>query len=474
MTGAGLMRRIFTALVAGGLAIGLATGARAETLADALASAYRNSNLLEQNRALLRAADEGVAQAVATLRPVVDYAVTASAVRTKLNSFLLPGNELSTSYPQSFSLSATMLLADFGRSKTGIALARENVMATRQSLTAVEQDVLLAAVAAYVDVRLQSETLSLRQSNVRLITQELRAAKDRFDVGEATRTDVAQAEAALAAAQAGEEAAQGALTLAREHYLATVGHYPEGLSPVPAAPALPASVEAAREVAMQRHPVLLQVQHQVKIADLQVDFARADFRPTLSARAALTENWSSLEEGGFFNPDSESLSLNFNQTLYAGGRKASLLRQAIAGQEAARAGLHQTAVLVGENVGRAWSNLSVASASIQAGEKQVRAAQAAFDGIKEEADLGARTTLDVLEAEQDLLDARFARLTSEANLTLGTYQLLSTMGLLTVDHLNLRVPTYDVGAYYKAVEKAPAHSPQGAKLDRILKSVGGN
>lgn len=466
------MRRIFTVVLAGGFALGLSTAALAETLTDALISAYQDSNLLDQNQAVLRAADEGVAQAIGTLRPVVAYTTAANFSRSKNSSFLLPGTQLGDiAQSQRFELTATMTLYDFGRSPLTVEMARENVLATRQALTGVEQDVLLEAVGAYVDVRLQSETLSLRQSNVRLITKELRASKDRFDVGEATRTDVALAEAALASSQAAEQAAQGALTLARERFKSAVGHYPGSLSALPRVPGLPKSLEEARAIALQKHPAALQVQHQVKIADLQIAMAKANFRPVITGQAALSENWVDGQET-IFNPDSESLSIQMSQTIYAGGQKASFLREAIASQEGARAALHQTGVIVEENVGRAWSNISVATASIQSGDKQVRAAQAAYDGVKEEADLGARTTLDVLNAEQDLLDARFARLQADANYYVGIYQLLATTGLLTVDHLNLGIPTYDVEGYYDAVKKGPAHSAQGAALDRILKTIG--
>ncbi len=466
------MRRLIQMVLASGLSFGLASAVSAETLADALISAYKESNLLDQNQAVLRAADEGVAQAVGALRPVIEYTAQANLRRSKSDSFLTPGQMSGdVAQTQSFQLSASLSIYDWGRGKIGVDLARESVLATRQALTSVEQNVLLDAVSAYVDVRLQSETLALRQSNTRLITQELRAANDRFEVGEATRTDVALAQARLAAAQAGEQGAQGAFDLARERFKATVGHYPGKLAGLPKAPQLPKTIDDARAIALRSHPSILQLQHQVKIADLQIELSKANFQPVISGSAALTENWSQGEETPF-NPDTESLGVQMSQTIYAGGQKASILREAIANQENARAGLHQTGVVISENVGRAWSNISVSSANIQSGEQQVRAAQAAFDGVKEEADLGARTTLDVLDAEQDLLDARFARLQAEANLYIGVYQLLSTMGLLTVDHLNLGIVTYDVDSYYDAVKNAPAHSAQGAALDRILGSIG--
>ena len=143
----------------------------------------------------------------------------------------------------------------------------------------------------------------------------------------------------------------------------------------------------------------------------------------------------------------------------------------MAGKEIAQAGLHQTSVVVSENVGRAWANLAVAQASINAGSLQVTAAQKAFEGVREEATLGARTTLDVLNAEQELLNARATKLQAEASRYVGTYQLLAAMGQLTADHLNLGIPTFDPEAYYNAVKTAPATSTRGKALDKILGKI---
>jgi outer membrane protein len=161
-----------------------------------------------------------------------------------------------------------------------------------------------------------------------------------------------------------------------------------------------------------------------------------------------------------------------NQTLYAGGRLSSIYRQALAGRDQARAGLHQTVAQIGQGVGAAWANLTAASASIEASDRQVRAAQTAFEGVREEARLGARTTLDVLDAEQDLLAARTNRVSAEATRVVQVYALLSAMGLLTADHLGLGIPTYDPAAYYNAVKDAPATSAQGRALDRVLEAIG--
>lgn len=435
---------------------------RAETLADALIAAYDTSNLLDQNRAVLRAADEDVAIAVSSLRPVVSYALQGQWQRADITTLL--GPSVSEGLSASLTLSADLTLFDFGRRQIGIDIARESVLATRQALVEVEQNVLLSAVRAYVDVRLAQEVVALRQSNLRLITQELRAARDRFDVGEITRTDVSIAEARLAASRASLASAEGQLMIARESYKAATGAYPHGLAALPRVPALPRTLEEAQAVARATHPLIRQAQHQVTVAEFQVLAAKAERMPTIGAGVTLRTDDDDQQ--------SQTLGLTMSQTLYAGGRLSALQRKALAGKDASQAGLQQTAVGVVQNVGVAWANLAVASASIEASDLQIRAAQAAFDGVREEAAAGTRTTLDVLDAEQELLNARNARLEAEAQRYVAVYQVLSTMGLLTVDHLQLGIPTYDPEAYYGAVEKAPSHSAQGKKLDRILDKIG--
>jgi outer membrane protein len=435
---------------------------RAETLTDALIAAYRNSNLLDQNRAVLRAADEDVALAMASLRPVVAFTAQAGWSRAEVDSAV--GTVVAEGLSASVALSAELTLFDFGRNSLGLAIARESVLATRQALVDIEQQVLLAAVSAYVDVRLAQEVVALRQSNFRLITQELRAAEARFEVGETTRTDVAIAEARLAGSRAALAGAEGSLMIAREAYKAATGAYPGRLAALPRLPALPRNMEEAQAVARGTHPLIRQAQHLVTIAERQVELAKAGTKPTIGLGATV-----SVDEDG---RDSQSLGLTLNQTIYAGGRLAALMRQAIAGHDQSRAALQQTTVSVLQNVGVAWANLAVSAASIEASDQQVRAAQTAFDGVREEANAGARTTLDVLDAEQELLDARNSRLEAEAQRYVGVYQVLSTMGLLTVDHLQLGIATYDPEAYFDAVKTAPAHSAQGKKLDRILETIG--
>lgn len=457
-----------------GMAVGLAVTlaglpARAETLADALISAYKNSNLLAQNEAVLRAADEDFAVAISALRPVISYVVNwgQTWTRTEVVGFTTNTETLSAS----LGISADLVLYDFGRRDAQIVVAKESVLATREALVQVEQQVLLAAVQAYVDVRLAGEIVALRQSNVRLITQELRAAQDRFDVGEITRTDVSIAEARLAAARANLAAAEGDLMIARENYKAATGHYPGRLAALPASPKIGRSLEEARSVAVRAHPSIKQAQHAVAAAEGQVALAEANMKPTIGLGLDITAS-NRDSEGTETDTLTGQLGLNMSQTLYAGGRLSALYRKALANKEASRAGLKQTVVQIEQNLGVAWANLAVFVASIEASDRQIRAAQAAFDGVREEATLGARTTLDVLDAEQELLDARASRLEAEANRYVAVYRILAAMGLLTAEHLKLGIPTYDPEAYFNAVRTAPATSSRGKKLDEILSKIG--
>lgn len=460
------MRKIVRML---GLVAGMAAApvvAGAETLADALVAAYTNSHLLDQNQAVLRAADEDAAIAVASLRPVLNFVTQAGW--TKYNNSTatssLPSANFETT-SSSLSLTASMVIWAGGRGQLSADAARESVLATRAALVSVEQEVLLGAVSAYVRYGLAAEIVALRESNVRVIAKEQRAAQDRFEVGEITQTDVSQAEAALAQAQANLASAQGDLMIARENYKAAIGAYPGRLSGLPKPPATAKSLEEAKMVAQRSHPSVVQVQHQVKAAELGVQIAKTVLGPTLSGEVSSTTDLDS----GIGNI---GVGLSLSQTLYAGGGNSASYRQALANKDSARAGLLQTTVSIEQSVGVAWANLVVAAASIDATRKQIAAAQKAFDGVREEATLGARTTLDVLNAEQDLLSARASRLEAEANRYIGVYNLLASMGLLTAEHLKLGVPSYDPEAYYNAVKNAPAMSAQGAALDRILKKIG--
>ncbi len=461
-----------------GLAVALglviaAPMARAETLADAMIGAYNTSGLLEQNRAVLRAADEDVAQAMSSLRPVISWSADATRQFGTTRSASTANNIVpAVSNTISASLIAELTVFDNGQSKLAIETAKEAVLGTRQQLVSVEQQVLLSAVEAYLEVRRAIENVALRENNVRLIAQELRAAQERFEVGEVTRTDTSLAEARLAAARSQLAAAQGALTVAREQYLAVVGRLPGQLDRLRTLPDLPGSVDAAKGIALRNHPQVKSVQHQVAAAELSILRAEAAMKPSvrLSGRLSVTEGIDTerFTRGG-------SIGIEAGGPIYQGGRLTSLVRQSMANRDSARGQLHQVIDQIAQNVGNAYAQLRIAQASLESTDQQVRAASVAFEGVREEAALGARTTLDVLNAEQELLNARSARISAEVDEGIAAYRILSTLGRLTATDLRLNVQQYDPVTYYNLVKDGPIQkSQQGQQLDRVLKSLGKN
>lgn len=456
------------------LSVLLATSAltaKADNFGDALAGAYRNSGLLEQNRALLRAADEDAAIALSQLRPIVDFTLSLanSLDRTRAAGLLVSDGSDTT---LTGTLQADLVLYNGGQFRLNTDSAKETVLATRQALLSIEQDVLFRAATAYLTVLLQNDNVALRRSNVRLLQEELRAARDRFEVGEVTRTDVALAESSLAAARSSLADAEGDLRIAQAEYTAAVGVEAHPLEGPPAMPRMPASVNAAIATARANHPDIKQRQHQVAAAELAIMATRAQLGPTLLGRASLAgvEGFDSST----VSTDS-TLSVILSQRLYQGGGRAAAVRRSAAVRDQLRGLLINTERTVANEVKQAFVSVQVARANLTASAERVRAAQVAFDGIREEATLGARTTLDVLAAEQELLDARTAQIQARSQQLLAGYQLLQAQGLLTAEKLNLAVQLYDPAAYYNLVKDAPAfRSKRSRKLDRVLKSLGKN
>ncbi len=447
------------AIVAVAMSMMTAPSAQAETLSDALASAYNNSGLLDQNRALLRAADEGVAQSIAAVLPVISWSWSGSRTRTTGNTLVGSGLQ----HTAVARVTGSLTLYDGGASKLATEAQKEIVLSTRQALRNVEQSVLLRAVQSYMNLISAREFVQLRENNVRLITQEFRAAQG-FEVGEVTRTDVALAEARLAAARSLLAAAQGDLAVSAEEFRAAVGRAPDSPRAVTSAP-VSRSLNDAKAFAVRNHPSILEAQHNVSAAELNIQRAQAAVNPTVSL-------------DGFYQRDREDsgtlqTGITISGPIYRGGSISSQVRQTRANRDATRSGLHLSIIAIEQQVASAYARLQVARATREASEQQIRAATVAFQGVREEATLGSRTTLDVLNAEQELLDARANRIAAQSDEVVASYSVLSAMGLLTADHLNLGVQQYDPSEYYNLVKNAPMRrSPQGDALERVLESIG--
>ncbi|MEW2916756.1 TolC family outer membrane protein [Ruegeria sp. ANG10] len=452
-----------------GLALSVVPGRAvwADNLTDAFIGAYNTSGLLEQNRALLRAADEDVAIALSALRPIINWAVEVSQNYNRNST----SAGVVRDEPANFftGLTLSQLIYDGGFSVLGKQSAQETVLATRQTLLDVEQDVLFRGLNAYLGVLLQEETVQIRLNNVDVSAEELRASQDRFDVGEVTRTDVALSEAQLASSQADLAVARGNLSIAQAEYVNAVGKAPGRTAGQPSLPNLPRSEGEAVSLAQRNHPAIQSAQHQVRALDLFVQQQRANLGPNvrLNADAGLRESYDnddSLEDA--------TVALRFEQPIYAGGRLAATVRRAMATRDASRANLLNVQKDITQGVADAYAAYQAASASLRASTERVRASQVAFDGIREEATLGARTTLDVLNAQQDLLDAQLAEVASRTERSRAAYQLLDAQGLLTAERLGLAVQIYDPTLYYNLVKKAPAQvSRQSRDLDRVLKAL---
>jgi len=447
--------RLATAAAALAIAAASAGPISAETIRNAFAAAYRNSHLLDQNRALVRVRDEDVVRASAALRPILNFIASAN---------YRDPTTLTDSFTTTLSLTLDLLVYDFGASRARIEAAKETVLAVREQLRGIENQVLLDAATAYLNLRRDMQRVEVSESNVRLIMQELRAAKDRFEVGEVTRTDVSQAEARLAQARSNLAAARGQFEISRAVYEAAIGHKPGTVSLPASLPALPKSLADAKARARAHSPSIGAVQHNVRANELLLAAAEAGRKPQVALGAQLAHNSSS--------GDSTSIGLQMTMPIYQGGQLSSAIRQARANVEGARAQLLQAAVTSDQSVANAWANLRIARAQVEASDRQIEAARLAFEGVREEAALGARTTLDVLNAEQDLLDARLARINAESQAYQAAYALLAAMGTLTAKDLGLPVEIYDPASNYRAVTGTAVQSTRGARLDRVMKRAG--
>lgn len=425
---------------------GFAT-AKAETLADALVMAMETDPNLAAARANLQALDENVAQARAGQRPTITGGASAGTVYSRRNT---PTSNQSTRNPIDLNVTATQNLYDGGQTANAVESAYATVLGGRYDLIQVEQETLLAAVSAYVEVLRLTQNVEIAQNNVRVINEERIAARNRLEVGETTVTDVAQAEARLAEAEANLAQFRGLLGQARQTYRRAIGAPPTDLAPLPPLPTLPASLDEAQAIADRNHP-------QIGAARRAVDAASAAVRQAMGAKLPqvdLSASASSGREG--INSDSRetdlSATLNVTVPIYQGGVLNSEVRQAQALASQRRAELQDATRLIFEDVGVAWENLMSTRATIRANREQIRAAEIAFNGVQEEAKAGARTTLDVLDAEQELLEARVALVDSISEEYIASYELLSAMGLLTASHLGLDVEPYDPDPAYQGVQ----------------------
>lgn len=424
------------------------TGASAQSLEDALASAYSNNPSLAAQRASLRATDEQVPQAISGWRPTVSMSTSygSQAVHNNTSSGTARGQHRD---PASVSLKVTQPLYSGGSTVAATKKAVNNVRAARERLLSTEQTVLLDAVTAYMNVVRDQAVLELNVNNEQVLRRQLEATQDRFNVGEVTRTDVYQAEARLSGATSNRIQAEGSLEVSRAAYRKVIGESPEKLVQ-PAVPAdIPKNSGEAIDAALANNPDVLATQYDERASNDNVTEIRGELLPEVSLVGSASRNYDSAGESTRISDFKAQLSVSV--PLYQSGSVYSRLRSARQSAaksrqdiEAARRGAIQSAT-------QAWETLSSARASIEAIKSQVNANEVALDGVRREADVGSRTILDVLNAEQELLDSRVSLVRAQRDLIVAVYDLKSAIGALTAGNLKLPVHVYDPEQHYLEV-----------------------
>ncbi len=409
------------------------TPVSAETLEDALRSAWESNPTLGAERAGLRAANESIWQARAAWQPSVTVNGSYGHSETDNRN---PGSTTTTDLdPISGSVVVNQPIFTGGQTYYGSKKAKAEVRAARANLSAVEQQVLLDAVAAYVDVNRDEAVVLLSKNNVQVLERQLQASQDRFRVGEITRTDVAQSEARLSGSRTQLINSEAALTASRSAYQRVIGRQPADLAEVPDLPPLPATEDEALLIALDNNPSLIAVREIESASKSAVRQARGAILPQVSVQGSLNHGEDTFLTGA--RTDTTTVTGNVTIPLYQGGAALSRIRQARQFNNQDRIQIAETERLVYEAVANAWEALRSTRATIISSQQQVQANEIAFEGVEQEAQVGSRTTLDVLDAEQELLDSRVALVRAKRNEYVAAYQLLATIGRLTGRDLGL-------------------------------------
>lgn len=453
----GIVRTMGAALA---MAYGWPGSATAEKIEAALARAYQNNPQLNAQRATVRQTDEGVAQALSGYRPTVSADATAgkgfldaqASIPTNLLStpINVPINIRTTLDTWSVGVNASQNLFN-ARTPNRTRAAEAKVFAARETLRVIEQSVLLSAASVYMDVLRDTATLDLQRDNVRVLRQTLKVTQDRYDAGLVTTTDVDQAQAQLAAAEASLAAAESALMTTKANYRRIIGSDAQSLSPaMPVDRFSPRTLEAAIAQSLSQNPSVTAAMYDVDVAQLQVKIAEAGLYPTLALLGSVQQFQLS---GGDFNLKvlNSGVLTRLSVPIYQGGSEYSAIRQNKEAVGQQRLNLDQVRDQVRANVAQYWGQVQATKAQTEAAERQVKYAESALNGVRDEARVGQRTTLDVLNAIQALLNARVSLITAQHDRVVASYNLLSGVGRLSAAVMALPVQFYDPSVHYHQV-----------------------
>jgi len=423
--------------------------AQAEDLKGALISVYEKNPRLLAERARLREIDESYVQARAQGRPTIGGTGTISqswvnfpggaAIFTGQPSDV--GEDFNISgRPNDIGVQIVQPLYQGGRVKALKSQAKLGILAARENLRGQENAQFLSAANAYVDVRRDIETLRVRRNNVRVLSRQVEAATARFDVGSGTRTDVAQSQSRLALAEAGLAQAQAQLAVSESSYVRFVGQKPVGLTAPPVF-ALPPSLADAIKAARENNPQLIASYYNEAAGRAAIDVAKAAGRPTVSISGGLSRQREQLSQ--LQSIDAASISAQITIPLYSGGANTSRRRQAEHAKTRLAFETRDAELAIDQTVSQIWAHLGAAKATLIAAKQQVKAAETAFEGVTLEQSVGTRDQLDVLNAEQEALNAQLSVLDAERNVSAATFQLLSTIGVFDAEGIGLSAPAYD-------------------------------
>ena len=433
------------------------TPALADTIEAALVRAYQNNPQLNAQRASVRATDENVPQALSGYRPRV--ALTASAGYQYTDTNTTAGGSPTaivrteihgTNAPRSAGLTVSQTLFNGQQTANRTRGAESQVSGSREALRVLEQTVLLAGATIYMDYLRDAAIVEVQRSNTRVLEQTLKQTRDRFNVGEVTRTDVAQSEAQLAAGKTQQLTAESNLNTTRSNFRRIIGNEPENLAPgSPVDRYLPGTLPSAVDLSLVENPNVTAAMFGIDVNYLQVKVNEGALLPTVTFQASVQQSYEQTMT--IFRSFGASAIAQLSVPVYQGGAEYSLIRQSKETLAQQRLVLEQTRDQTRANVVTAWGQLVAGRAQVASAQSQVTASEIALNGVREEAKAGQRTTLDVLNAQQALVNARVALVTAQHDRVVASYAVLNAIGRLSPVVLSLKTTVYDPSVHYHQV-----------------------
>jgi outer membrane protein len=443
--------------------------ASADTIEAALVRAYQSNPQLNAQRAQVRVTDENVPQALSGYRPKLSVSATAGTQYTDLlNTFggtpqqILKTDVFGVNAPRSAGITLSQTLYNGNQTANRTRAAESQVSGSREALRVLDEAILLSAATIYMDYLRDAAIVEVQKSNVRVLEQTLKQTRDRFNVGEVTRTDVAQSEAQLAAGQTQLLAAEATLTTTKANFRRIIGNDPVNLAPgSPVDRFLPATLPAAVELSLIENPNVTASMYGIDVQFLQVKVNEGALLPTVTAQVVVQQAYE--QQMQVFRSFGASAIAQLNVPIYQGGAEYSLIRQSKESLAQQRLVLEQTRDQTRANTVTAWGQLVAGKAQVASAQSQVTASEIALNGVREEAKAGQRTTLDVLNAQQALVNARVALVTAQHDRVVASYAVLSAIGRLSPQVLGLNTTVYDASVHYHQVRDswAGVRTPDG-------------